>query len=189
MSRCTDLNLIIKSDIYRYLKDDSFGSFLKNFLVTPGFRYSYFFRKCTYYKEKKNWLFYFIFKIFLKRYMIKYGIVIQDGTLVGKGLYIGHWGGIFVNQGVVIGENCNINQGVTIGQTNRGKRKGCPVIGNGVWMGAHSVIVGNIKVGNNTLIAPGAYVNFDLPDNAVVIGNPAKVVSLTGTEGYVVNTV
>ena len=121
----------------------------------------------------------------MERYTIKYGIEILVGTSIGRGLYIGHWGGIFVNQGAILGENCNINQGVTIGQSNRGRHKGCPVIGNYVWMGANSVIVGKIKLGNNVLIAPGAYVNFDVPDNAVVIGNPGEIVSYGGTEGYI----
>lgn len=189
MSTCDELNQIIKADLFRYYGDNSFGSFLKNFLLTPGFRYSYFFRKCTYYKKNKNWFLFFIFKIFLKRHMIKYGIGMLLGASIGRGLYIGHWGGIFINPEVIIGENCNINQGVTIGQTNRGKRKGCPIIGNYVWMGAHSIIVGNIKVGNNVLIAPGAYVNFDVPDNAVVIGNPGKIVSFSGSGGYVSHTI
>ena len=176
---------MIKADLFRYQGNNTFRSFLKNFIFTPGFRYSYFLRKCTYLKQKKNWFLYFIFRIPLERYMVKYGIGILVGTSIGRGLYIGHWGGIFVNVHAVIGENCNIQQGVTVGQTNRGKSQGSPVIGNSVWMGAHCVIVGNIKVGNNVLIAPGAYVNFDVPDNAVVIGNPGKVVSHKGTGGYI----
>lgn len=85
---------------------------------------------------------------------------------VGKGFYLGHFGMIVINGEVKIGDNCNINQGVTIGAENRRKRKGVPVIGNRVWIGASSVVVGRISIGNNVLIAPLTYVNFDVPDNS-----------------------
>lgn len=62
------------------------------------------------------------------------------------GLYIGHPYNITINSEVVIGENVNIHKGVTIGQENRGKRKGCPVIGNKVWIGVNATIVGAVMV-------------------------------------------
>jgi serine O-acetyltransferase len=92
-----------------------------------------------------------------------------------------------INHKAVIGEDCNIAQGVTIGIVNRGTNKGCPVVGNRVWIGANAVIVGSIKIGNDALIAPLSYVIEDVPEKAVIMGNPAKVVSLNGSEGYVNN--
>lgn len=78
-----------------------------------------------------------------------------------------------------------IAQGVTIGQTNRGHLKGVPVIGNKVWIGTNAVIVGEIHVGNNVLIAPNSYVNIDIPDNAIVLGNPARIIQKeNATEDY-----
>ena len=61
-------------------------------------------------------------------------------------MYIGHPYNITINSEVVIGENVNIHKGVTIGQENRGKRKGCPVIGNKVWIGVNATIVGAVMV-------------------------------------------
>ena len=55
------------------------------------------------------------------------------------------------------------------------KKNGCPVISDEVWIGANSVIVGKIKIGKNVLIAPNAYVNFDVPENSIVIGNPGVI--------------
>jgi serine O-acetyltransferase len=76
--------------------------------------------------------------------------------------------------------------GVTIGQANRGSLKGTPVIGDDVWVGANAVIVGNIKIGNDVLIAPGAFVNFDVPDHSVVIGNPGQIRKHKhATKGYI----
>lgn len=74
---------------------------------------------------------------------------------IGPGLYMGHVHGITLNPKVKIGKNCNIHKGVTIGQENRGKRKGVPVIGDVVWIGINATIVGNIHIGNDVLIAPG----------------------------------
>ena len=77
-----------------------------------------------------------------------------------------------------------------IGQENRGKRKGTPIIGNEVWIGANAVIVGKINIGNNVLIAPLSYVNFDIPSNSIVIGNPAKIIPReNATEGYIENAI
>ena len=80
----------------------------------------------------------------------------------------------------------NISTGVVIGRVNTGKKEGCPTIGNEVWIGANSVIVGKIKIGNNVLIAPNAYVNFDVPDNSIVIGNPGVIhYKDNPTKGYI----
>ena len=79
---------------------------------------------------------------------------------------------------------------VTIGQESRGKRKGSPKIGDNVWIGTNAVIVGNITIGNDVLIAPLAHVNFDVPDHSIVIGNPAKIIRReNATAGYINHTV
>lgn len=115
-----------------------------------------------------------------------YGIEISPHVKIGKGLYIGHGYNITINPNTIIGENVNIHKGVTIGQENRGERKGVPTIGNFVWIGVNSTIVGNIKIGNNVLIAPNTYVNGDVPDNSVVLGNPCKIIPReNATEGYI----
>lgn len=104
------------------------------------------------------------------------------------GFYIGHFGTIIINSKAVLGKNINITSGVVIAQTNRGNKQGVPTIGDEVWIGANSVIVGKIKIGNNVLIAPNSYINFDIPDNSIVIGNPTKIKqNFKATEGYVHN--
>lgn len=78
-------------------------------------------------------------------------IEIPLGVNIGRGLYMGHFSGITINPNAIIGENVNIHKGVTIGQENRGRRKGTPIIGNKVWSGVNSTIVGNIKIGNKCI--------------------------------------
>jgi serine O-acetyltransferase len=178
------LREIINSDLYRYLGKSSFLTFVRAFKF-PGFKYSYFLRKCFFYKNQGSKVKYLFFKLFLRKYTYKFGFDIPPDCNIGKGLYIGHFGRVIIHEDAEIGCNVNISPGVTIGQTNRGKNKGVPKIGNNVWIGTNAIIVGKIQIGNNVLIAPGAFINFGVPDNAVVIGNPGKIVSYKGTEEYV----
>lgn len=178
------LKNIINADLYRYFGTTSIKIFLKG-LKYPGFKYTYYLRKCNYYKEKGFKIKYHFFSWLLKRTSYKFGFNISPNSKIGKGLYIGHFGRIIIHPNAELGLNCNLSPGVTIGETTRGKNKGVPKIGNNVWIGTNAVIVGNIQIGDNVLIAPCAYVNFHVPNNAVVLGNPAKIVSYQGTEGYV----
>ena len=116
---------------------------------------------------------------------VKYGYEFQYTCKIGKGLYMPHYGNIIINNKVIIGDNCNIAQGVTLGNLKRGKKAGNPVIGNRVAVGANAVIVGNIVIGNDVLIAPLSFVNFDVPDRAVVAGNPATILHYNSSEGYI----
>ncbi|HPC94050.1 MAG TPA: hypothetical protein PLU87_03845 [Sedimentisphaerales bacterium] len=120
-----------------------------------------------------------------RRLEIKYGISIPHTTDIGPGLFIGHWGGIVVNDRVIIGRDCNLSHGVTIGRRNRGRFKGCPRIGDRVYVGPGAAIIGSVCVGSDVAIGANAVVVDHVPDNAVVVGNPAYVVSARGSDGYV----
>lgn len=111
---------------------------------------------------------------------------IGDQTQIGPGFYVGHPVAITINPKTVIGKNVNIHKGATIGQENRGSRKGAPTIGDDVWIGINAMVVGNVTIGSDVLIAPLAYVNFDVPDHSVVLGNPGRIIHKDGaTEGYI----
>lgn len=165
---------IIYDDLYRYVGDKSLKSYIKYKISNHGFRYMCILRKINLTKNPIKMKF-LGFK--LKKLSYKYGLEINKKTKIGAGFYIGHAYNITINQNAEIGCNVNIHKGVTIGQENRGKRKGAPIIGDNVWIGVNSTIVGKIKVGNNVLIAPNSYVNFNVPNNSIVIGNPAKVIN------------
>ena len=119
--------------------------------------------------------------------MYKYGIDIPPHTKIVSGLYIGHFGCIRVSPNVIIGKNCNVSPWIAIGQVNRGVRKGWPVIGDNVYIGRGAKIIGNITIGNNVAIGANCVVTLDIPDNAVVVGIPGKVISYKGSEGYINN--
>lgn len=183
------LKELIEADQYRAYGSKGKKGRLLNLLRNPGFKYMYVLRKCNFYKDK-NKIIYRLYYMLLLHYQYKYGIEIPPETKIGKGFYIGHIGAITINPRAIIGENVNILKGVLIGYNPRGKYKGCPTIGDNVWIGPNAVIVGNIKVGNNVVIAPNALVNRDVPDNSMVVGNPGQVIlNNNATEAYINYTV
>jgi len=102
------------------------------------------------------------------------GISLPKSCVIGKGLRIWHFGGIFVNGSVVMGENCTLRQGVTIG--NRHEGGASPVLGNNVELGAYAQILGHVRVGNYCRIGAMAVVLTDVPDGATAVGQPARIV-------------
>lgn len=182
-----DANNLIKSDLFRYTGDTSLKVFLKQILLNPGFRYSYLLRKYNQSQLKKDKFRQICFFLLKHHYSIKYSIHIPPNTKIGYGLYLGYGENITITGSAVIGNNVNINHGAVIGVTNRGEKKGAPTIGDSVWVGTNAVVVGKIKIGNNALIAPLSHINFDVPDNAVVAGNPGNIISFNGTDDYINN--
>ena len=116
---------------------------------------------------------------------ISTGISIPKSALIGHSFYIGHFGGIILNANTVIGSNCNISQGVTIGVSGSNDKRGVPIIGNDVYIGVNAVVAGKIIVGNNVLIGSCSLVIKDVHDNCVVSGVPAVVISENGSKGYI----
>jgi serine O-acetyltransferase len=81
------IEMQIKYDLYRYTGNSTFSSLIKRYFLTPGFNYIFWFRLASKYKNP-------FLKYLLLRKMINYGIEIPVGTKIGKGFYIGHWGGL-----------------------------------------------------------------------------------------------
>jgi serine O-acetyltransferase len=127
-------------------------------------------------------------RFFLNHSTYKLGILIYPETKIGSGFYIGHFGGIVINEKSVIGKNCNISHGVTIGQANRGKNKGYPVLGDNIYIGPGAKIIGAITIGNNVAIGANCVVTKNVPDNSVVVGVPGQIISTNGSREYVTKT-
>lgn len=181
----SELKDYLQADLYRYGGTKATCYFLKALSPTlPAFRYTYLLRHTSVFP--KYTIRGIIYRALLQHFSYKYGYQILPNTKIGKGLYIGHLGSVVINGRTEIGDNCTLAHIVNIGQTNRGKNAGCPKIGNKVFIGAGAVVIGKITIGNDVLIAPNALVNFDVPDNSVVIGNPAVIKPRdNATEGYV----
>lgn len=187
-----DLKKLWYSDLYRYEEDNivNIKKLLIRQYVSPGFCYSFWLRLSSYLSIKNKLWFplYLISRIILQHFKYKFGIGISPKVDIGPGFYIGHFGGIIINSEAKIGRNCNISHGVTIGMANRGENRGVATIGDNVYIGPGAKIVGAVKIGNNVAIGANCVVTKDMPDNAVVVGVPGKVISLKGSSGYIGNT-
>lgn len=181
---------VISIDLNRYGDGVLFRSFCKHYILTPGFKYTFWFRLSAYLKQK-NLIWrgaYYVSRFFLYRCGIKYGISIPFNTRIGFGLYVGHYGGIIINEKVVLGRDCNINHEVTIGVKYGGKHSGVPIIGDRAYLGPGCKIIGGITLGNDVAVGANAVVVESVPDSSIVVGVPAKIISFRGSSDYVVRT-
>lgn len=100
-------------------------------------------------------------------------------TQIGENVLFPHHAlGIVIHPSAIIGDNCILEQNVTIG--GRSGISTLPIIGNNVMIGAGATVIGPIVIGNNVQIGAGAVVVKDVPDNCVVIGVPAKIIKKGG---------
>ena len=130
-----------------------------------------------------------LYKALFRIWANRRGLEITANNQIG-GIYIGHAYNITINSRAKIGCNCNIHKGAVIGQANRGKRKGYPTIGNRVYIGINSVIVGKVTIGDDVMIAPNSFVNVDIPSYSDLFGNPCVIKHRDwATEEYVNNIV
>ncbi|MDO5981678.1 serine O-acetyltransferase [Flavivirga spongiicola] len=113
------------------------------------------------------------------------GISLPYTSRIGAGFYIGHFGGIIINASAVIGVNCNISQGVTIGVSGREEKRGVPIIGNNVYIGTNAVIAGKINIGDNCVIGANSLVINSVEANKTVLGVPAVVINNNTSKDYI----
>lgn len=180
------MNSIFKKDLYRYYGEGG-EPFLKKVFRPLELQYIAIFRKANMCKFLPLKLFYMLR---LRKMSNKTQIQIPARTSIGEGFYIGHFGRVIIHPDAKLGKNINVSTGVTIGIENRGKRKGVPQISDNCWIGANAVIVGNIKIGSDVLIAPLTYVNFDVPDHSIVIGTPGRIIPReNATADYICNRI
>ena len=126
----------------------------------------------VYSKNKNN----FLSSFFRDFFELKRSVIISVTAKIPMDVKFPHFQNIVIGNGAIIGNNCIIYQDVTIGQ-NRGL---FPIIGNNVIIYAGAKIIGNVLIGNNAIIGANSVVTKDVPDNAIVGGNPAKIIKYRG---------
>lgn len=178
---------LIFSDLYRVTGSVRISTLLKYIFKGGAYTYIFWMRTSafTYEKALLRYSIYPIAHIMLKHLHYKYGIAIPYKTEIDSGFRITHSGGIVVHSQCKIGKNFTLSQGVTLGHTNRGRRRGCPVIGNNVYVGPGAKIIGHITIGDNVAVGANCVVTKDVPDNSVIVGVPGKVISQKGSNGYI----
>lgn len=144
-------------------------TFLRN-RYYPNLSTIVYYRNARYHLLNNNRLRYFYYTLRLRRYRVKTGIDLSPQTDIGSPFLFEHLGPRVISPLAIIGKNCKIFPGVTIGGgKSRNKEEGFPVIGDNVSIRTNSVVAGKIKIGNNVNIGPNCFINFDIPDSATVI--------------------
>lgn len=108
------------------------------------------------------------------------GIEIHPGATIGKRFFIDHGMGVVIGETTIIGDDCTIYQGVTLGGTGKDTGKRHPTLGNNVMVGSGAKILGPFTVGDNSKIAAGAVVLSEVPPNSTCVGVPARIVKREG---------
>jgi serine O-acetyltransferase len=178
---------LILSDLGRLSKSPNMFTLIRYLITNASFKITFWFRIGTYLKVKIDntskvikllyAIIYLVVFVIHKHNQYLTGISIPLGTRVGKGLLFPHFSGIVINSNAIIGDNCTIFQGVTIGNK---RNVGDPIIGNNCVLTAGAKIIGNIRIGNNVVVGANAVVVENVPDNAIVGGIPAKILNMNG---------
>lgn len=174
-----------KKDYYRFLDEEkshiSYISAIFGGGNHPQLLFRYWLRTYEYLINCKNIKFrkiqLLIARYNFRKYSVACGYTIPLNAF-DIGIHLPHYGGIIVNGNVRIGKNCSIRPFTVIGNKRDGDNNDVPVIGDNVAIGCNVSIIGGIKIGSNVTIGAGSVVINDIPDNAIVVGNPARVISI-----------
>lgn len=179
-----------KSDYKRYIKIekdfyyDSYPIFTKELKTILKFIKLY--RKVEYYhncrKDPLGKIYFFILNHYFEKKSIQYSIFLPLNT-IEEGLCIIHLGPIYINQNTKIGKYLKIHPMTTISK-NIGTTPTSPRIGNHVWIGPGSRIIGNVTIGDNTVIGANSTVTKSFSNNLTIAGSPAKIIKQKGYSDY-----
>lgn len=139
----------------------------------PSFRVMLSYRKAHRHYLKGH---YFRARLISQRAARKTGIEIHPGAQIGKGLFIDHGNGVIIGETTIIGDNCTLYQGVTLGGTGKEQGKRHPTLGNNVMVSAGAKVLGSFTIGDNSKIGAGSVVLEEVPPNSTVVGVPGRVV-------------
>ena len=119
---------------------------------------------------------YFRARFISQRSRHRTGIEIHPGAQIGEDLFIDHGAGVVIGETTVIGDNCTLYQGVTLGGTGKEQGKRHPTLGNGVIVSAGATVLGSFTIGDNSKIGAGSVVLNEVPPGSTVVGIPGKVI-------------
>lgn len=142
-------------------------------LLYPSFRVMLSYRRAHKHYLKGH---YFRARWISQRAVRRTGIEIHPGATIGKGLFIDHGSGVIIGETTIIGDNCTLYQGVTLGGTGKEHGKRHPTLGNNVMISAGAKVLGSFTIGDNSKVGAGSVVLDEVPPNSTVVGVPGRVV-------------
>lgn len=148
-------------------------------LLYPSFKVMLSYRRAHKHYLKGH---YFRARLISQRAVRKTGIEIHPGAQIGKGLFIDHGTGVIIGETTIIGDNCTLYQGVTLGGNGKETGKRHPTLGNNVMVSAGAKILGSFSVGDNSKIGAGSVVLEEVPPNSTVVGVPGRIVKRSDTK-------
>lgn len=169
-----------KSLVTKILEMDPAARHPLNVIVNyPGLHAMFFYRI---YHFLWNIHFKLIARLFSQISRLLTGIEIHPGATIGKRLFIDHGTGVVIGETTIIGDDCILYQGVTLGGVGTGKHtvKRHPTLKNNVMISAGAKIIGNVEIGNNSIVGANSVVLKDVPDNCTVVGIPGRIVRENG---------
>ena len=177
-ARWTTLKKISKTVMEDYAiafeRDPAARNWLEVLLCYPGVQAILFYR-LAHWLQRLDIPFFPRFLAHIARFLT--GIEIHPGAKIGSRVFIDHGMGVVIGETAVIGNNCLLYQGVTLGGTGKEQGKRHPTLGCNVTVGAGAKILGNINIGSNARVGAGAVVVKDVPANSTVVGIPGRIVS------------
>jgi serine O-acetyltransferase len=184
------MRVLIRSDINRLRRYGSKESTLRLLLTNQGLW------ACLCYRvghelQKKRFppvvrhLVMGVFHLWWKWVEMATGISISPDCTIGPGLYIGHFGQIILHPDVVMGMDCNLSQGVTLGLAEKDGTWGVPTVGDRVYIAPGAKIVGPIHLASGTVVGANAVVIADTETDATVVGIPARMVNRNGSGDFI----
>lgn len=148
-------------------------------LLYPSFRVMMSYRRAHKHYLKGH---YFRARWISQRAAHKTGIEIHPGAQIGKGLFIDHGTGVIIGETTIIGDNCTLYQGVTLGGTGKEHGKRHPTLGNNVMVSAGAKVLGSFTVGDGSKIGAGSVVLEEVPSHCTVVGVPGRIVKCNGPD-------
>ena len=158
-------------------RDPAARSSIEIMLLYPGYKAVRAYRRAHYFYNHKM---YFLARAISQHAVRKTNIEIHPGAQIGRRFFIDHGTGVVIGETAVIGDDCIIYQGVTLGGTGKDHGKRHPTLGNNVLIGAGAKVLGPFRIGDNSNVAAGSVVLAEIPDNCTAVGSPARIVKQNG---------
>jgi serine O-acetyltransferase len=182
-----DYRKAVASDLFRYAGALGCMAFFRTFRTEAGFRLTFWLRTVQFLRSSRRWRLgcHRLAAWFFHRNCVRCAVQISLRATIGRGLYLPHPLCIIIHGDCVIGENCTVSHGVTLGSSSHEGGAKVPRVGNRVFFGPGAVAFGAITIDDGSVIGANSVVTKDVPENAIVVGVPGRIISFQGSDSCI----